>query len=64
MSDGLRLSPLDAVHRRLGAKMGPFAGWDMPIQYQGTMSEHQAVRSSGGRVRPLPPGQVEGAWRS
>jgi aminomethyltransferase len=44
----LRRSPLDAVHRRLGAKMGAFAGWDMPIQYQGTMSEHQAVRESVG----------------
>jgi len=44
----LHRSPLDAVHRRLGAKMGAFAGWDMPIQYQGTMSEHQAVRESVG----------------
>jgi aminomethyltransferase len=44
----LRRSPLDAVHRRLGAKMGAFAGWDMPIQYQGTMSEHQAVRERVG----------------
>src|SRR4029453_14592520 len=44
----LRRSPLDAGHRRLGAKMGAFAGWDMPIQYQGTMSEHQAVRESVG----------------
>ena len=43
----LRRSLLD-VHRRLGAKMGAFAGWDMPIQYQGTMSEHQAVRESVG----------------
>ncbi|MGH3100294.1 MAG: glycine cleavage system aminomethyltransferase GcvT, partial [Thermoleophilia bacterium] len=48
MSDELHRSPLDAIHRRLGAKMGAFAGWDMPIQYQGTMSEHQAVRSSVG----------------
>jgi glycine cleavage system T protein (aminomethyltransferase) len=46
--DDLHRSPLDAVHRRLGAKMGAFAGWDMPIQYQGTMSEHQAVRNSVG----------------
>ena len=46
--DGLHHSPLDAVHRRLGAKMGAFAGWDMPIQYQGTMSEHQAVRERVG----------------
>jgi aminomethyltransferase len=44
----LHRSPLDAVHRRLGAKMGAFAGWDMPIQYQGTMSEHQAVRERVG----------------
>ncbi|HEV3462868.1 MAG TPA: glycine cleavage system aminomethyltransferase GcvT, partial [Actinomycetota bacterium] len=46
--DDLHRSPLDAIHRRLGAKMGAFAGWHMPIQYQGTMSEHQAVRSSVG----------------
>ncbi|MFL6268564.1 MAG: glycine cleavage system aminomethyltransferase GcvT [Actinomycetes bacterium] len=45
---GLRRSPLDAVHRRLGAKMGAFAGWDMPIEYQGTLSEHKAVRESVG----------------
>jgi aminomethyltransferase len=44
----LRRSPLDAVHRRLGAKMGAFAGWDMPIEYKGTLSEHRAVRSSVG----------------
>jgi aminomethyltransferase len=41
-------SPLDQVHRRLGAKMGAFAGWDMPIEYQGTLSEHKAVRESVG----------------
>lgn len=48
MTDGLRRSPLDAVHRRLGAKMGAFAGWDMPIEYKGTLSEHKAVRESVG----------------
>ena len=48
MSDELHRSPLDAIHRRLGAKMGAFAGWDMAIQYQGTMSEHQAVRERVG----------------
>jgi aminomethyltransferase len=45
---GLRRSPLDAVHRRLGAKMGAFAGWDMPIEYQGTLAEHRAVRQAVG----------------
>jgi aminomethyltransferase len=44
----LHRSPLDAVHRRLKAKMGAFAGWDMPIEYQGTLSEHRAVREAVG----------------
>jgi aminomethyltransferase len=44
----LHRSPLDGVHRRLKAKMGAFAGWDMPIEYQGTLSEHRAVREAVG----------------
>ena len=44
----LHRSPLDAVHRGLGAKMGAFAGWDMPIEYQGTLAEHRAVRKAVG----------------
>jgi aminomethyltransferase len=44
----LKRSPLDAVHRRLKAKMGAFAGWDMPIEYQGTLAEHRAVREAVG----------------
>jgi aminomethyltransferase len=44
----LHRSPLDAVHRRLGAKMAPFAGWEMPIEYRGTLSEHRAVRKGVG----------------
>ena len=47
-SDQLRRSPLDGVHRRLKAKMGAFAGWDMPIEYKGTLSEHRAVREAVG----------------
>ena len=40
-----RLSPLDAVHRSIGAKMVPFGGWDMPLSYaDGTLSEHRACR--------------------
>ena len=39
-------SPLDAVHRRSGAKMVPFGGWDMPLSYEsGTLDEHLACRS-------------------
>jgi aminomethyltransferase len=45
MNDALRHSPLDAVHRQLGAKMVPFGGWDMPVAYpSGTIEEHLACR--------------------
>jgi aminomethyltransferase len=38
-------SPLDAAHRRLGAKMVPFGGWEMPLAYDaGTLDEHLACR--------------------
>ena len=40
------LSPLDAVHRRLDAKMVPFGGWEMPLSYPlGTVDEHLACRN-------------------
>lgn len=43
------LGPLDSRHRALGATMGAFAGWDMPIAYPvGTIAEHAAVRGSAG----------------
>lgn len=42
-----RLSPLDAVHRSLGAKMVPFGGWEMPLSYpEGTLAEHRACREA------------------
>ena len=42
----LRTSPLDDRHRALGAKLAPFGGWEMPIQYpSGTLAEHQACRT-------------------
>src|SRR5579859_367559 len=42
-------TPLNALHRRLGARMVDFAGWDMPVQYpSGILAEHQAVRSGSG----------------
>jgi len=47
----LRRTPLNAVHRRLGAKMVNFGGWDMPVEYPATgglIAEHKAVRSSVG----------------
>src|ERR687892_400874 len=41
----LRHSPIDAEHRALGARMVPFGGWEMPIQYEsGVLAEHRACR--------------------
>jgi len=44
----LRKTALNAVHRRLGAKMVDFGGWDMPVEYAGLISEHMAVRTGVG----------------
>jgi aminomethyltransferase len=42
----VRDTPLRAVHERLGATMTDFAGWLMPLRYEGETAEHQAVRKS------------------
>src|SRR5690606_32909442 len=64
----LKTSPLDNRHRALGAKMVPFGGWEMPIQYPtGTLAEHQACRTDAavfdvshlGTVRVNGPGALE-----
>jgi len=47
INSALRKTPLHAVHRRLGAKMVNFGGWDMPVEYPssgGLVAEHKAVR--------------------
>jgi aminomethyltransferase len=44
----LRKTPLNARHRSLGARMVPFAGWDMPVEYTGIVEEHMAVRTRAG----------------
>jgi len=47
----LHKTPLNALHRRLGAKMVNFGGWDMPVEYPssgGLIAEHKAVRGSVG----------------
>lgn len=41
-------TPFLAEHQRLGAKMAPFAGWNMPLHYGSQLTEHQAVRSNVG----------------
>jgi aminomethyltransferase len=47
-SPGLQRTPLEEEHRALGAKLGAFAGWLMPIEYEGTLAEHAAVRERVG----------------
>src|SRR4051794_39654769 len=44
----LRTTPLNSVHRALGARMVDFGGWDMPVQYSGIIEEHNAVRNAAG----------------
>jgi glycine cleavage system T protein (aminomethyltransferase) len=44
----LRRTPLYERHTALGARMVPFAGWEMPVQYEGVIPEHRAVRGDCG----------------
>jgi aminomethyltransferase len=44
----LKATPLNSVHRALGAKMVDFGGWDMPVNYGSQIEEHHAVRSDAG----------------
>jgi aminomethyltransferase len=44
----LRKSPLDDIHQQMGARMIPFAGWSMPLQFRGIIEEHWAVREKVG----------------
>ena len=44
----LKRTPLYEAHRALGAKMVPFGGWEMPVQYEGILAEHRAVREGAG----------------
>jgi aminomethyltransferase len=55
----LKQTPLNAVHRQLGAKMVPFGGWDMPVQYRGILDEHKAVRGAAGIFDVSHMGEVE-----
>ncbi len=55
----LKQTPLNAAHRRLGAKMVSFGGWDMPVQYSGILDEHRAVRSAAGIFDVSHMGEIE-----
>jgi len=55
----IKRTPLNDAHRALGAKMVEFAGWDMPVQYSGTLPEHLAVRTASGLFDVSHMGEIE-----
>jgi aminomethyltransferase len=58
-ADTLRRTSLFERHRDAGARLAPFAGWEMPVQYAGIRSEHLAVRRDAGIFDVSHMGQVE-----
>jgi len=60
----LRTTPLHARHRASGARMTPFAGWDMPVEYTGIRQEHLAVRTAAGVFDVSHMGQIEVAGKA
>ena len=55
----LRRTPLHAEHVALGARLVPFAGYEMPVQYEGILAEHRAVRGAAGLFDLSHMGEVE-----
>ncbi len=59
MASSLRRTPLHDRHVALGAKLGGFAGWDMPLEYSTVREEHRAVRGRAGVFDVSHMGQIE-----
>src|ERR671937_2346908 len=59
MAETLRRTPLHDRHVALGARMVPFAGWDMPVQYGGVIQEHRAVRTDAGAFDVSHMGEID-----
>ena len=59
MNDGIKRTPLYDAHKKLGAKLVEFAGWEMPIQYAGIVQEHTTVRTAAGLFDVSHMGEVE-----
>jgi aminomethyltransferase len=57
--DELKRTPLEDEHLRLGAKIAPFAGWQMPVEYEGALTEHRGVRKHVGLFDLTHLGKVE-----
>jgi glycine cleavage system T protein (aminomethyltransferase) len=60
----LKKTPLNARHRAMGAKMVPFGGWDMPVEYAGLSLEHLAVRERAGIFDVSHMGEIEIAGKN
>jgi aminomethyltransferase len=60
----LRKTPLHARHRASNARMVPFAGWDMPVEYSGIAAEHLAVRTRAGLFDVSHMGEIEIAGKN
>ena len=59
MAQTLQRTPLHERHVELGARMVPFAGWEMPVQYEGVIQEHRAVRRDAGVFDVSHMGEIE-----
>jgi aminomethyltransferase len=59
MAQTLQRTPLHDRHVALGARMVPFAGWEMPVQYEGVIQEHRAVRTDAGAFDVSHMGEIE-----
>jgi glycine cleavage system T protein (aminomethyltransferase) len=55
----LKKTPLNTRHRASGARMVPFGGWDMPVEYSGIVAEHTAVRTRAGVFDVSHMGEIE-----
>ncbi|MCA9616937.1 MAG: glycine cleavage system aminomethyltransferase GcvT, partial [Myxococcales bacterium] len=55
----LKRTSLHSIHADLGARLVPFAGWSMPVQYEGLVKEHQAVRERCGLFDVSHMGELE-----
>src|ERR1700754_350650 len=58
-STDLRKTPLNARHHASNARMVPYAGWDMPVEYSGIVDEHNAVRTRAGLFDVSHMGEIE-----
>jgi aminomethyltransferase len=59
VTEAIKRTPLYAEHERLGARLVPFAGWEMPVQYEGISAEHHAVRQRAGLFDVSHMGELE-----